>query len=75
MEHVMKLGVLLRDAIATEEVAELDAFDALLWGVCNLAHQTAVQHRTPGYSFENDLHDKTIDDAYHESLARGMQDE
>lgn len=71
-EHLMTLGVLLRDAVLSEEVT---ALDALIWGVCSQAHQTEVLHRSPGYTFEDDLLDATIDDAYRERLAEAMQDE
>lgn len=69
-EHLMTLGVLLRDAVAMDEVTALEAYDALLWGVCSAAHQTEVLHRSPGYALENDLLDETVDDAYRERLAQ-----
>ena len=53
----------------------LEALDALLWGVCNAAHQTEVLNRSPGYHFESDLFDEAVDDAYRERLAEAMRDE
>lgn len=74
-EHVMALAILLRDAVAREEVTALEALDGLIWGVCSPAHQTEVLGRSPGYSLENDLRNDKIDDAYRERLAEAMRDE
>ena len=71
----MALGVLLRDAAANDEITATEALDALLWGVCNAAHQTEVLNRSPGYHFESDLASETVDHAYRVRLARHMQDE
>lgn len=74
-EHVMALGVLLREAVARDEVTALEALDALVWGVCDAAHQTEVLNRSPSYRFESDLFNEAVDDAYRERLAEAMQDE